>query len=228
MCIWAFRVLKSGAPVPDMSIEDDDETAARLFAMDRRLPCITRINMVRVMTHMTVSVEYGIHCLLWLVDAGDQPRSGRDLAEFQGISPSLVTKIFGKLAKAGIVRASDGLNGGYLLARAPGQISLLQVTDAIEGRKPLFSCQEIRGRCAAFGTQPPQWATGGVCSIHAVMLKAEKAMRDTLAGCSLADIGQSVARKAPAGFAADVGDWFDNRLSARGRRGEDRHDNRGV
>ena len=166
---------------------------------------------------MTVSVEYGIHCLLWLVDADDQPRSGRDLAEFQGISPSFVTKIFGKLAKAGIVRASEGVRGGYLLARAPERISILEISDAIEGRKPLFACQEIRGRCAIFDARPPKWATAGVCSIHAVMLKAEKAMRDTLAGCSLADIGRAVARKAPAGFTADVGDWFDGRIGARMR-----------
>lgn len=172
------------------------------------------------MAHMTVSVEYGIHCLLWLVDAGDQPRSGRDLAEFQGISPSFVTKIFGKLAKAGIVHASEGVRGGYLLARAPEQISILQISDAIEGRKPLFACQEIRGRCAVFGARPPGWATAGICSIHAVMLKAEKAMRDTLADCSLADIGKAVARKAPAGFAANVGDWFDDRLGTRLRGAE--------
>ena len=188
----------------------------------RRLAILTWINIVRVMAYMTVNVEYGLHCLLWLVDAGDRPRSGRDLAEFQGISPSLIIKIFGKLAKAGIVRDSEGLSGGYVLARGPEQISLLQVLDAIEERKPLFSCQEIRGRCAIFEGQPPSWATGGVCSIHAAMLKAEKAMRDTLADCSLADIARSVTRKAPGGFVGEISDWFDHRLSVRGRRNEDK------
>lgn len=170
------------------------------------------------MSQMSASVEYGIHCLLWLVDAKDRPRSGRDLAEFQGISPTFVIKIFGKLAKAGIVHASDGIRGGYLLAKLPEQISLLQIVDAIDGRKPLFVCQEIRGRCAVFGDRPPSWATDGVCSIHAVMLKAEKAMRDTLKGCSLADIGRSVRDKAPDGFSGDVSVWFDGRLNSRKRR----------
>ncbi len=62
---------------------------------------------------------------------------------FQGISPSFVAKIFPKLEKAGIVRSSEGVRGGYLLARAPEEISVLEVVDAIEGRKPLFDCQEI-------------------------------------------------------------------------------------
>ncbi|PTQ11867.1 transcriptional regulator [Sphingomonas oleivorans] len=167
------------------------------------------------MAHLTVSVEYGMHCLLWLVGAGDQPRSGRDLAEFQGISPSFVAKIFSKLEKAGIVRAAEGVRGGYLLARAPEQISVLQVVDAIEGRKPLFDCQEIRGRCAIFGESPPSWATRGPCTIHAVMMRAEKAMRDALAAQSLADIAQTVAGKAPPEFPDRIQGWFEDRIAAR-------------
>ena len=133
------------------------------------------------MAHLTVSVEYGIHCLLWLVSSGNQPLSSRDLAELQGISPSFLAKIFPKLEKAGLVMASEGVRGGYRLAKAPEDITFLDIVDAIEGDKPLFDCQEVRGRCAVFGQRPPSWATSGVCAVHAVMLRAEKAMR---AGCS--------------------------------------------
>lgn len=168
------------------------------------------------MAHLTASVEYGVHCLLLLAGAGDRPASGRDLAEFQGISPTFVAKIFGRLEKAGIVVASEGIRGGYRLARSLEQISVLAVVEAIEGRKPLFECQEIRGRCALFEGAPPAWATRGVCAIHGVMLQAEKAMRDVLAECSLADLGANVERTAPAGFGADMKDWFDRRAAARG------------
>lgn len=174
--------------------------------------------MVRVMAHITASVEYGIHSLLWLAGAGEAPVSSRDLAEFQGLSPSFIAKIFAKLEKAGIVHASEGARGGYVLARPAEDISFLQIVDAIEGRKPLFDCQEIRGRCALFGDRPPDWAMGGTCSIHAVMLQAEKAMRETLAGRSLADIGQAVARKAPREFGEQVRSWMDGRLRNRIRK----------
>lgn len=170
------------------------------------------------MAHLTVSVEYGAHCLLWLAGAGEAPMSSRDLAEFQGLSPTFLAKIFAKLEKAGIVRASEGVRGGYRLARAPEDISFLDIVDAIEGRKHLFDCQEIRGRCAIFGDSPPAWATDGTCSIHAVMLRAEKAMRDALADRSLADVGRAVARKAPAEFAGEVRSWMDDRIEARVRR----------
>lgn len=167
------------------------------------------------MAHLTASVEYGIHCLLWLAAAGDTPLSSRDLAELQGISPSFLAKIFPKLEKAGIVTASEGVRGGYRLAKAPADISFLAIVDAIEGEKPLFECQEIRGRCAVFNDRPPDWATSGVCAIHAVMLKAEKAMRDTLAKETLASVGETFGRKAPPAFQGDVRTWIDARLGAR-------------
>ncbi|KCZ94080.1 RrF2 family transcriptional regulator [Hyphomonas johnsonii] len=168
------------------------------------------------MAHLTTSVEYGTHSLLWLVDSGGAPVSARDLAEFQGIPQAFLAKILSKLEKAGLVHAAEGVRGGYVLAREPGDINFLQIVDAIEGKKPLFDCQDIRNRCVLFGETPPRWATKGVCSIHAVMLRAEKAMRDTLASTSLADVARSVERKAPQEFAGEVQDWLATRVSSRG------------
>jgi Rrf2 family protein len=175
----------------------------------------TRSDIIRVMAHLTVSVEYGIHSLLWMVDSDDTPLSCRDLAEFQGLSQSFLAKIFPKLEKAGIVSATEGARGGYLLARAAEDISLLEVVDAIEGQKPLFDCQEIRGRCVLFAPDPPSWALSGYCSIHAVMLRAEKAMRAELAKTSLRDIASAVGGKAPPEFPAEVGAWMSARLGSR-------------
>ncbi|MGR8949753.1 MAG: RrF2 family transcriptional regulator [Gammaproteobacteria bacterium] len=167
------------------------------------------------MAHITNSVEYGIHCLLWLVYADDQQPSSRDLAELQGVSPSFVAKIFPKLEKAGIVRANEGVRGGYRLAKPPRDITVLDVVDAIEGEKPLFDCQEIRGRCAVFNGDPPSWATHGLCSIHKVMLHAEKSMRDALAQETLASLSQSVNRKAPSNFGSKINVWLSDRRDSR-------------
>jgi Rrf2 family protein len=167
------------------------------------------------MAHITNSVEYGIHCLLWLVDPASGQPSSRDLAELQGISPSFVAKIFPKLEKAGIVHAAEGLRGGYRLARAPADITVLDVVDAIEGNKPLFNCQEIRDRCAVFDDDAPPWATKGVCAIHAAMLRAETAMRESLAQETLASIAAVVERKAPKSFPIEVRVWLNERTTGR-------------
>jgi Rrf2 family protein len=163
------------------------------------------------MAHITASVEYGIHCLLWLVGQEERPMSSRTLAELQGISPSFLAKIFPKLEKAGIVRASEGIRGGYLLAKPPKDISFLAIVDAIEGEKPLFDCRDVRLQCPLLGKDPPTWATKGRCAIHAVMLRAEKSMRDALKSQSLADVAQTLGRKAPPEFWDDVKEWLDDR-----------------
>jgi Rrf2 family protein len=170
------------------------------------------------MAHLTTSVEYAIHGLMSLVDS-ERPLSARDIAELQGTSASYLAKIFPKLEKAGIVAASEGVRGGYVLARRPEDVSYLDVIDAVEGIKPLFECQDIRGRCAVFDGSPPDWAMRGTCGIHAAMLRAEKAMRDSLAQVNLAQTAQGFEKKAPASYFAQVGEWLDERHSGRTKRG---------
>lgn len=174
------------------------------------------------MAFIGAGVEYGLHCLLWLAEGNPEPASSRDLAELQGVSPSFVAKVFPKLEKAGIVAASEGLRGGYRLARPADSISVLDVVDAIEGGVPLFDCREIRGRCALFRGGPPAWATEGVCGVHAVMLRAERAMRDELARATIADLARTVARKAPGGFGADAAAWLSGRAAGRRPSRQDR------
>ena len=166
------------------------------------------------MAHLTASVEYALHGLLWLVDS-DGSLSTREIAEIQGVSPSFLAKIFPRLEKAGIVSANDGVRGGYRLARPVDQITFLDVVDAVEGHKPLFDCQEVRERCALFGGNPPSWATNGTCAIHAVMIQAEKAMREVLATQTLSAVSERFSRKAPDTYMADVREWFSDRHDRR-------------
>lgn len=167
------------------------------------------------MAHFGNGTEYGLHCLLFLAGPLATPVSSRDLAELQGISVSFMAKIFTKFEKAGLVKASEGIRGGYLLARPPQQINVLEVVDAIEGRKSLFDCQNIRSRCTLYPGTPPDWMTSGMCGIHGLMLRADQSMRAELAGTSLADLAQGVGGKAPAGFGTDLQGWFSGRVEGR-------------
>jgi Rrf2 family protein len=165
------------------------------------------------------SVEYGLHCLLYLADAPDGPSpSSRDLAEFQGISSSFVAKLFTRLEKAGLVASAEGIGGGFRLARAADSISVLDVTDALEENKALFDCKNIRSKCVLYGDRPPQSETSGVCSIHAVMLEAEARMRASLAETSLADLAGQVRIKLPAKIHTDRAEWFHDRQAGRRKR----------
>jgi DNA-binding IscR family transcriptional regulator len=66
-----------------------------------------------------------------------------------------------------------------------------------------------------FGNDAPAWATIDVCAIHAAMLRAEKAMRDSLAQETLASIAAMVERKAPNTFPIEVRDWLGERTKRR-------------
>ena len=66
-----------------------------------------------------------------------------------------------------------------------------------------------------FDDSPPDWAVSGKCAIHAVMLQAEKAMRDALAAQTLGAVAARFGRKAPQGFFGEVNLWLDERMTER-------------
>lgn len=162
------------------------------------------------------SVEYGLHCLLYLVDPPDGVRpSSRDVAEFQGVSPTFIAKLFTELEKVGIVTSSEGVKGGFSLARPASSISVLDVVDALEGGKPLFHCREVRDRCVLNDKSKAKISKRGVCAIHAVMLEGERRMREALAETSLADIAGEVAGKQSERLVAARRRWFGDRTHSR-------------
>jgi Rrf2 family protein len=167
------------------------------------------------MAHISSGVEYGIHCLLFLIDESGCERgaSVRDLAELQGVPVDFLAKIFTKLAKARLVVATEGVKGGFSLARSSSEISVLDVVTAIDGKKALFECREIRMRCAVFGDVAPAWATSGTCAVHSVMLSAQQLLEEALAKETLFDLADRVKRKSPASYGTKIINWLDDRAA---------------
>ena len=163
------------------------------------------------MSHFGVGVEYGLHILTQLARFQPlKPPSNRALAEFQGIPAAYLAKVMTSLEKAGIVEASEGKGGGYHLARAPKSITFLEVVDAIEGRKSLFECTEVRQRCVLYGGKPPPSVTANTCAIHAVMIAAERRMREKLADVTVADIAHPLSAKTSSEVKQKAVEWFGN------------------
>lgn len=162
------------------------------------------------MSHISTGVEYSLHCLLYLTrsPAAVEEASVRVLAELQGVPSEFLSKLFTRLAKAGLVVATEGVRGGFRLAREANAITVYDVVVAIDGEKKLFECREIRGRCAVFDDEAPTWATEGVCSIHAVMQMADEAMRKELRQHTLADLAQRITDKAPPAYGVQVVEWL--------------------
>jgi len=157
-----------------------------------------------------VGVEYALHCLLYLVSLPDGTNLVlRDIAAFQGISETYLAKVFARLKKAGIIRSTPGVKGGYELARKPETITFWDVVTAVEGSAPLFQCHNIRRNCILDqGKDLPSFVTGGVCSIHAVMMEAEAQLRRHLESKTIAALYDDVAKLLPEERKAATAQWF--------------------
>lgn len=58
---------------------------------------------------------------------------GVDLDKHCGMPPSYLAKALQQLVRLRILTSEQGRNGGYTLARPPGQITLLEIVEAFEG-----------------------------------------------------------------------------------------------
>src|SRR3990172_8822244 len=85
-------------------------------------------------------VELGLH-------HGDGPLGLREIAESQGLSADYLEQLFLPLRRAGLVRSLRGAHGGYVLARAPEEISARQILDALEGPLTLVECAADASGC---------------------------------------------------------------------------------
>lgn len=158
----------------------------------------------------SIGVEYALHSLLHMVDLPPgKPIGVKELATFQGISETYLSKVFTKLRKAGIVRSLPGVNGGYELLRSADKISFWDVVEAVEGSTPIFQCAEVRQNNILVDKQdlPPSFSTCP-CLIKTVMLEAEDQMRSYLANKSLAWLSQEVRGKLTKEMNNEIDDWF--------------------
>lgn len=55
------------------------------------------------------------------------------IAERNSISPQYLEQVFASLRRAGIIKSMKGSQGGYLLNHAPGDITVSEILEAIEG-----------------------------------------------------------------------------------------------
>ena len=65
-----------------------------------------------------------------------------EIVKEQDIPKPFASKILQKLARAGIVRSVQGAHGGYILARKPSEITILDAYEAASGPLCLNICVE--------------------------------------------------------------------------------------
>lgn len=147
----------------------------------------------------SIGVEYALHCLVYLVDLPSETPIGiKELATYQGLSVSYLSKFFTKLVKAGIVRSIPGVNGGYELARKPEEITFWDVVTAIQGEHSLFHCKEIRNDSLPYREgEFKRLQCHDKCLINSVMLEAEQQMKNYLSNKTIAWLHDKLDQNVP-------------------------------
>jgi Rrf2 family protein len=160
---------------------------------------------------MGEGVEWAIHCctVLALVPQG-MALPGVRLAEFHGVPAPYLAKTLQALTRAGITESAPGRRGGFRLARAADQISLLDVVQAVDGEEPAFTCTEIRRRGPA---RVPARQYTPRCAIAAAMGRAEDAWRRELAATTIGDLLITLSTTVPPDAAAKGAAWFQEVLA---------------
>jgi Rrf2 family protein len=128
---------------------------------------------------ITRATEYAIRTVIFLAK---QPHGEvvlkKDICRTQDVTPAFLTKILQPLIKAGIVSSQRGVGGGFLLARDPQDINLLDLLEAEEGPLKLNHCLIEEGSCLR----------DTYCAAHQVWTEAQTEMVRVLEKHSIADL----------------------------------------
>jgi Rrf2 family protein len=82
---------------------------------------------------LTLSVSYGIGILLQILEhSGGKPLTAAKIARGCRFPPRFLYRVLHKLVDAGLLSGTSGPGGGYMLARRPELISLLDIVGGVE------------------------------------------------------------------------------------------------
>ena len=123
---------------------------------------------------ITSKSPYAVRALAELARrGGTTPVPIGEIARARDIPPQFLEGLFATLRRAGILQSHRGVKGGYTFARPPGEITVLQVVELLEGE---------------LGAE----ATG------AVWTEATDALKSVLSSTSIADVAERESQDAGA------------------------------
>ena len=126
---------------------------------------------------MSQTVEYALRAVVHLANEAPEGRTTEQIATATRVPRAYLSKVIQGLARGGIVHSQRGLGGGITLTKAPEELTILEVVNAVE---PL---QRIR-------TCPLELAAHGVrlCPLHRRLDNALALVEEALGSSTLAEI----------------------------------------
>lgn len=133
---------------------------------------------------LTRGADYAIRTTICLArEEGDQLLSAPAIARRMNVPRRFLPQIMQDLVRAGLVEGAPGRGGGYRLTRAPEDVSLLEVIEAVEG--------DVRRRTCVLRSDPCSPATK--CGVHDMFAAAQDALLEQLARATVQDAATAAA-----------------------------------
>ncbi|MGE5280324.1 MAG: RrF2 family transcriptional regulator [Deltaproteobacteria bacterium] len=94
---------------------------------------------------ITTQGDYALRCLIAIARLGmEGPVSIRRIVEEEGLPQDYIEQLLLKLRRGRLIVSLRGVNGGYRLGRAAGDISAREVLEAVEGQAFELICSRNR------------------------------------------------------------------------------------
>lgn len=132
------------------------------------------------------SAEYSLRAVVCLALHPAQPLTTRQIADTAHIPPGYLAKILSALARAGLVTAQRGLNGGFILHRPAEQLTLLDVVQIADPSRRIAHCP--------LGLQEH---ADNLCALHRELDQIAASAEKSLASITIADLLNDPATSRP-------------------------------
>jgi Rrf2 family protein len=145
--------------------------------------------------------EYGVRVMVALAQRAASTPDGEEpvvplaeIAEHDGLPLAYLEHLVARLRKAGLIESRRGSRGGYMLARAPREITMAEVVEALEGAIAPIECisQSADGSIVCSRESDADH----VCPTKLLWTRVRFAIVSTLMDTTLADL--LPAQRAPA------------------------------
>lgn len=145
--------------------------------------------------NLSTRVRYGARLMLELaLNYGNGPLLLKEIARRQDISLGYLEHLLPPLKTAGLVNSTRGARGGYSLSKNPSQISLKDITRAMEGTLSLVKCIEEPSTCSRVKD----------CVIREVWSELEENISHTLEAVTLEELVKKQKKKTENSIAYNI------------------------
>ena len=122
--------------------------------------------------------KYGLYAMYYLAEHKDEGPQSLQSISSTGVPTPYLEQLLGNLRRAGLIHSVRGAQGGYQIARPPGEITILDVIDAMEGPLELSECMKDDCHCDR----------SCQCPVRRVWQRLTESINRELAGVTLGDM----------------------------------------